>query len=150
MKKTIISIILAMIALSCLPQVNGVDLKKAIPYTTEKDIAYGKLMQYDNMGGVFYAILYKQDVIGLRDCVEEAVRLTALNNLDFNEPDFDYSIIDEGTDGVTDYGSLYLSLAVGSSRVNKIWNLQPDYRIALSLRDGFYYIMIGQTRQPHG
>jgi hypothetical protein len=146
MRKTVMLIILVMIASYCFPQVTGVDFNKAIPYTTEENIAYGKLMKYDNMGSTFYAILYKQDVTGLRDCVEEAVRLTALNDLDFNEPDFDFSVIHESTDGVTDYGSLYLSLATGSSRVNRIWNLRDGYRLGLSLKDGFYYIMIGQTR----
>ena len=141
MKKLITFVFAIVITLPCLTQIKGINLKDAVIFSGNNSIVYEKLMVIETIGKNFYTIIYTQDPIGIRKCIEKTIELVTENGLSFDEPDYDYSYFGKNVDGLGDYYSLYVSLTVNASQVKKGWDL-PDHRIALFLTKNMCYIMI--------
>jgi hypothetical protein len=150
-RKTVLVFILLMIAFvfitgSLSAQIKGIDLKSAITVENDYELHenYGHLVKiYDEDSHRYnFIINYKENVIGLRSCIQDMFELTELNNKDFSRPDTENDYLASYVDGITDYETLDMSIKAGGSEISRMWTLENNMRIGISCSEVGYIIII--------
>jgi hypothetical protein len=140
MRKIGFILLLICFTLSVDAQIKGVDFDKAKAVNNDSDMEYETLFYLRGKEYSYYLFNFEQTPVGLKHCITKTKELVNLNNLDFNNPDHKDDLFADYVDGITDYQSLFTSIKVGSSEINRLWILPNEYKIGLRLAKDYFTI----------
>lgn len=138
MKKLMfLSILFTLISMCVTAQLKGFNFKDAIPQDQITDDTYEEPIK---MPDGSYVMIFKENPIGYKHCINKGYELASLNNCD--DPIYENITLPGWAEGIHDYHNVDLALQSGNAEIIIRWKTDSEIYFTIACSEKVYGLIV--------